>query len=538
MINKQIRLILATCVLSTIAACAPVDRWGAVQPDYEALLRRTGTPPIEIPEEVLPSMAQPVPLPVPAEGQALPLSVEEAIMISLQYNRDLHVRQLNPVIAGTFEQIARGVFDPEVFAEMQYYRERASETSRATGEQFGTQGSDTSVVAGVRQSLPTGTELEATVEHERNLSNRTPDQQTARVGLSVTQSLLRGFGPAVNMIDVRQAALDHSASLYELRGYIEALVADTEIAYWNYVLAEQEIAIFENAAKVASQQRDEIEQRIAVGVLPRIEAAASRAEVALREQALIDARSQLESQRLRLVRLLGPGAAAGLDLQVRPTTGPAIDAQPITDLPERLQLAEQARPDINEARLRLQQDRLEVLVTKNGLLPRLELFAGLGRTGYADTFSQSVKELDGDTYDFTAGLRFSHFLGNRSAEARHVAARATRRQSAEAVANLLQIVRLDVHLAATEVERTRQQISATAATRALQEQTLVAEKERFDVGASTSLLVAQAQRDLLTIQIAEVEAVINYRTALVQLYLSEGSLLERRGIRLGDPQRP
>jgi len=223
---------------------------------------------------------------------------------------------------------------------------------------------------------------------------------------------------------------------------------------------------------------------------------------------------------------------------VRPTTGPAIDAQPITDLPERLQLAEQARPDINEARLRLQQDRLEVLVTKNGLLPRLELFAGLGRTGYADTFSQSVKELDGDTYDFTAGLRFSHFLGNRSAEARHVAARATRRQSAEAVANLLQIVRLDVHLAATEVERTRQQISATAATRALQEQTLVAEKERFDVGASTSLLVAQAQRDLLTIQIAEVEAVINYRTALVQLYLSEGSLLERRGIRLGDPQRP
>ena len=45
--------------------------------------------------------------------------------------------------------------------------------------------------------------------------------------------------------------------------------------------------------------------------------------------------------------------------------------------------------------------------------------------------------------------------------------------------------------------------------------------------------MAQAQRDLLASQIAEVEAIVNYRTALVNLYLAEGSLLERRGVRLG-----
>jgi outer membrane protein TolC len=46
--------------------------------------------------------------------------------------------------------------------------------------------------------------------------------------------------------------------------------------------------------------------------------------------------------------------------------------------------------------------------------------------------------------------------------------------------------------------------------------------------------VAQAQRDLLVSQIAEVEAIVNYRIALVRLYLAEGSLLERRGIRFAD----
>ncbi len=67
-------------------------------------------------------------------------------------------------------------------------------------------------------------------------------------------------------------------------------------------------------------------------------------------------------------------------------------------------------------------------------------------------------------------------------------------------------------------------------TRILQEETLQAEKERFDVGASTALLVAQAQRDLLVSSIDEVEAVVNYRQALVALYLIESSLLERHGV--------
>ena len=88
-------------------------------------------------------------------------------------------------------------------------------------------------------------------------------------------------------------------------------------------------------------------------------------------------------------------------------------------------------------------------------------------------------------------------------------------------------------LAINECERTRRQIEAGAITRELQEQTLEAEQERFKVGTSTSLLVAQAQRDLLVSELAEIDAIVAYRIALVKLYLAEGSLLERRGIVFG-----
>ena len=300
----------------------------------------------------------------------------------------------------------------------------------------------------------------------------------------------------------------------------------------------QEIEIFDQSLTVARRQRNEVEHRIEVGLLPATEAAAARAEVARHEQSLIDARSLVEERRLRVLRLTNPGSAGRFDLQVNATSEPRIAPEPITDLDERIKLAEQSRPDLNEARLRIEQNRLETVLTRNGLLPKLELFLTLGRTGFADTFSESFRELNGDTHDFTAGVRFSHFLGNRAGKARHLAARASRRQAAEALENLRQIVRLDVRIGINEVERARQQITATRATRELQEQTLLAEKERFDVGASTALLVAQAQRDLLASSIAEVKAVVNYRISLITLYLSEGSLLERRGVVLVTDQIP
>jgi outer membrane protein TolC len=490
---------------------------------------------IELPEKVQPQLIEEPASTFPAEGP-IDLSIEQASTLVLKNNRDLHVRQLNPVIAGTFEQIERGVYDPEIFAALEYGKERANETSRSTSTQFSVDGSDTSAVAGIRQKFPTGTTVEATVEQERNISNRSPEQQEARLGLSITQALLQGFGPAVNLASVRQAELGTVASIYELRGFTEALLAETEIAYWNFVLAKKEIEIFEQSLAVAQQQRDEVELRIEVGILPEIEAAAARAEVARREQLLIEAHSLLEERRLRLLRLINLPPDGRLDRPINAISSPDLKPESIVDLSDRIRLGEKMRPDLNEARLRLQQDRLEIIVTRNGLLPRLDFFIALGKTGFADTFTDSFRELDGNTYDFTVGVRLSHFLGKRVAEGRDLAARTSQRQSIDAVDNLQQLVRLDVRLAVNEVERARKQISASRATRILEEETLKAEKERFDVGSSTTLLVAQAQRDLLVSLIAEVKAVVSYRIALVNLYLVEGSLLERRGVVLGDKE--
>lgn len=467
-------------------------------------------------------------------AQVLELSIEDAVLRALSGNRELRVQRLEPVITGAFEAIARSRFDPEVFAEFDAGEEQVAEVDRGTQQQFNVAGRDYDAAVGVRQTLPTGTDIEAGIRQDRNISDRTPEQQSARFGLSLTQALLRGFGPAANLAAVRQARLETEASLFELRGFTEALVARIERTYWRYVLAHESIAIVEESLEIARRQRDAIEQRIAVGDLPRNEIAAVQAELALRQSALIDARSSREALRLELVRLINPGARDRLDIDILPRTRPEVDVLPAEEPDVLLRLVDRYRADIREARLRLEQDRLEVVQTRNGLLPRLDLFITLGVSGYANTFEGSFENVDTDTYDVRAGLVFSRAIGNRSARARDRAARASMRQAEEALANLQQLARFDVLSALNELRRAREQIDATAAVRAFSEQTVSNEEERFQVGASTVLQVALAQRDLLESRIAEVEARVDYRIAQINLFLAEGSLLERRGIRIED----
>lgn len=527
-------------LLVLAAGCLTPDERAAFEPDWDKAAakeeKKAGA--YELSPDVVPRLADEAALEgIPSDGP-LSISIEQAVLLALRNSRDLKVQQLNPVIAGAFESIERGAFDPELFAAGSWFAEQAEEISRSTGEKFDVEGSERNFAAGVRQQLPSGTRIEGAVEQDRDASNRAPTQETARLGLTVTQSLLRGYGATVNLARVRQAVLEVDATTNALRRFAEVLIAETQIAYWNLVLAGKEIEIVEESLAVSRRQLQEIEERIEVGALPRTEAAVARSEVALREQALIRARRDVEDRRLRLLRIISPDPEGRLDLPVTATSAPDVQATPVTDLEDRVALALRIRPDLNEARLRLQQGTLETIVTRNGLLPQLDLFVTLTATGFGDSFGESFGNLGDDTYEATVGFRLNQFVGKRTQRGYDSLARGTREQSARAVDNLEQLVRFEVRIAANDVRSARLQIDAARTTRELQERTVEAERERFDVGASTAIIVAQAQRDLLAAQIVEVESVVNYRIARIRLALADGSLLARHGVSLGaEPAR-
>ena len=480
-------------------------------------------PEVSVGPSAAPPSVPPVPPAPPAEQPKGPLEigVRSAILVALENNPALKVERLNPLITRTSEDVERAAFDPVLGAEASASRQRG-QTSRSWG---------LAAEAALAQRLPTGTSVELGASWTlADGTNYTDRSDTTRLGLSVTQALLQGAGVAVNLAGLRQARLDTLASHYELRGFAETLVSDVEKAYWDYALAQRQIEIYDGSLKLAEQQLSETKERITIGKLADTELAAAQAEVAQRREALIYARGELAKAHLRLLRLLNPQGAGlwsrGVVLQVQPTV-PQTALEPVED---HVQLALKWRPDLNEAKLRILHGDLELVKTRNGLLPKLDLFMTLGKSGYAHSAGHSVGDLGGNAYDAMVGLSYEFPLGNRAAKAQHERATLTRQQLDEALANLTQLAQLDVRTAYIEVSRSREQVTATAATRSFREESLRAETEKFHVGKSTSLLVAQAQRDLVASQIAEVQAVVNLLKGLVDLFRVEGSLLERRGI--------
>ena len=467
--------------------------------------------------------------PTATPKNSVEVTVQEAILLALENNRSLRVERFNPLIRHTFEEEERAIFDPLVTAGMSASREREKEP-RAGGGFSDETTSEVNAGAGISKFFSTGTTVGVDVSTDNTRSDVDADEHTTRIGLTATQALLRGRGTDLNLASVRQAEIDTRISQYELRGFTEALVAAVEETYWDFALAKREIEIVTESLKVAEQQLSETEVRIKVGKLPEIELAAIQAEVASRREALINARSTLEQTRLSLLRLLNPSGPNLWDREVLLRERPALRDLRLDAVNSHVQVALRMRPDMNQARLDVKRGDLEIVKTKNGLLPRMDFFITLGKTGYADSFGDSIKDLDGKGYDVLAGITFRYFLGNRDARSRHRRALLSQDQSGEALDNLAQLVQVDVRSAYIEVNRAREQVAATAATRAFREATVRAETEKFRVGKSTSFLVAQAQRDLLVSQIAESRAVANYLKAFIQLYRLEGSLLERRGI--------
>jgi len=461
----------------------------------------------------------------------LEIGIQKAILLAMENNRTLVVERMNPEISRTFEKEELAIFDPLLGAEVSNRRSVADRLSRA-----GTS-TESQIVDAVTGSislgtlLPTGTALELQGSTSYMDSSLYSDTFTAtRLGVSVTQALLQGMDIRANLARVHQAKIDTLISEYELRGFTEILLEDVESKFWDYALAQRQIEIYTNSLNLAEKQMDEVQERINIGQLAETELAAAQAEVALRRENLINARSDLAKERLNLLRLLNPSENVNWNRDIILEYETSLPSIELDDVEQHVQVALKMRPDLNQARLQIQQGELEVIKTKNGLLPKMDFFIAFGKTGYADTFNSSANNIFGDSYDVTGGLIFEYPPISRGARARHSRAIISRQQLLEALKNLNQLVQVDVRSAYIEATRAREQIVATAATRNFQEEKLRTETEKFRVGKSTSLLVAQAQRDLLASQIAEIQAFANYLNALVALYRMEGSLLQRRGI--------
>ena len=93
---------------------------------------------------------------------------------------------------------------------------------------------------------------------------------------------------------------------------------------------------------------------------------------------------------------------------------------------------------------------------------------------------------------------------------------------------------MDVKNAVIGLQQARARYETAVATRALAQQTLEAEQNRFRFGESTIATVVQAQRDLAGDQSAEVQSMANYTHAKIAFDEAVGQTLDVNDISMDE----
>ncbi|HNT88165.1 MAG TPA: TolC family protein, partial [Candidatus Hydrogenedentes bacterium] len=134
------------------------------------------------------------------------------------------------------------------------------------------------------------------------------------------------------------------------------------------------------------------------------------------------------------------------------------------------------------------------------------------------------------------GLQGSVPIGNRAARGQHLRAQLTREQAEQRFENVRQGLMVNVHVAMRNVFANQTLVESTRQAREFQEVNVVAEEKRLRLGVTTSYQVLLVQQDLTLAQTQEVQALIDYQKALVDLNLAEGTVLENLGVALDPPE--
>jgi len=361
------------------------------------------------------------------------------------------------------------------------------------------------------------------------------DAWNSAVSLGIGQPLLRGFGEDVNTAEIRLARNADRKAAVAIRANLLALLVQVENAYWNLVLARQDLVIAEWLVEEGDRIREILSNRRGFDTT-LAQYADAVATVESRKTRVIQARRDVGRTADALKALVNdPDLPVGGEFDLVPVDF-MIDAPFGYDLRNSISTALARSPFIDAAILDIDDASIREIVARNGRLPQLDLQAEVSWLGLSDGFGSSVREIDGDYIDYLVGLQFSQPIGNRAAESVLQQARLRRSSAVIGYRNAIQDVVLDVKNAVRDIAAGYALVAQARNFRLAQAENLRSlEALRETLAALTPEflnLLFQRQERLGEAQFQELQAMAVYNLSIAELGRATGSGLEANGIDL------
>ncbi|MCB2154308.1 TolC family protein [bacterium] len=483
------------------------------------------------------------------KGDPVELTLRDVVLQTLMQNLDIKISKKDRDIAAEQVFAELGIYDP-VF-EAGVTRTQIDEQSRTLPQNRWTvDEKDTQSYAALSQRTPWGTmvTLEFT-DHRQHILDRDPRvgntlspsyRQTA--GVTVTQPLLKNFGPLVNNANIRIAKRRLDQSNEAFRGQIMDQLASVMGAYWELVFTIRNLDVQEQALASARELERVNKARVDVGSLPRLSLVQAQAEVAYRESLVVNAESAVAQAQDNLLQLMN-WDRTDLDKEwnrpIIPVDSPEFTPDVRFSDSELINVAFARRPDFLAAVTELDVAHINRDVSKRQRLPELNVFGSYTYSGLDNSrwgAFDYVDDMDYTDYSFGAEFRFPLF--NRQARAQYHQSLDYAEQQELFIQQLEVAITGQVRASTRSVRTALRRIDATRKQVTADQEKLDAEIKRREVGERTTFDVLDFQDDLAQSQASEARAMVDYQIAMIELARSTGTLLDAQNILVDDQVPP
>jgi outer membrane protein TolC len=429
------------------------------------------------------------------------------------------------------------------------------------------------LVYGVQQSYWTGTTASLSMSSIFNYKQNAPTAvlnpyDNASLSLNISQNLLNGFGLAVNKRAYHKARNNLTADDLTFKQQVIATVTNVVNLYYDLVSFNDSLKVDQQTLELDTKLYHDNQRRAELGAIAPIDIIQAEAEMKSAQQSVITQESQVLQQEMILKSVI---TRSGLDnpaiqlARIVPTDHIDVPAEePVVPVQDLMAQALEARPEVRQQQITLENARLDLLGTKNNLLPTLQAYANFSNNGLAGAvttipqpvfnyatgqityvqataapglavggYGNALSQVLSRKYpNYNVGFQFTVPLRNKANQADEITNELQYRQQQIQAKQVSNNIKLNVVNAWTALRQARAAYDTAVEARKLQDQTLAGTRRKYELGTSTITDVLIAQRDDTTRQLSEVDALDQYQRGRTQLEQVMGNILDKNDVNL------
>jgi outer membrane protein TolC len=444
------------------------------------------------------------------------------------------------------------------------------------------------------QAFHTGTSISVSWFNTRGSSNSgqalfNPFVQSTAT-FFIQQPLLNGFGLLANTRFIIEAQNSEKIAESQVEQQVMTTITQVQTDYWELVYARENVNVQQAAVRTSQKLYGDNQKQVNIGTLAPIEVTRADSQLATNQQNLIVAQTTALQQQTVLINAISKNPMDPVLQGVKIIPTDDIPAPPPTEnlsLQQAVNEAWTKRPEIKQAQLNLKNLGIEVKVTRNSLLPTANLFGEYQATGLGGNFvatSQTATSFIADTNaplvnsggqpilvngvpvylgtplaftqtssitpgglgdalqqiadrrfpTYAVGMNITLPIRNRAAQADAARALLNERQTQTTYQQTQNTIMLDVRNTMIALEQDRARVDAASRASVLARETLDAEQKKYQLGASTTFLVIQDERDMTSAEGTEIRAKADLIEAQINYDKALGRTLEVNNISVGD----